>query len=115
MSAKAASSQAQLQRRLCLLAECGKVRYDRDAVCAESGLCLASRFGPGDNPLPRLCADVQRTLSPPFDDTDPRLKKSALEYYDLIREDVRWLECQWDAEYTASDRYPSTMSMLRRF
>src|SRR5437762_9735305 len=41
-----------------------------------------------------------------FDDTDPRLKKSALEYYDLIREDVRWLECQWDAEYIASDRIP---------
>ncbi len=41
-----------------------------------------------------------------FDDTDPRLKKSALEYYDLIREDVRWLECQWDAEYIASDRVP---------
>ncbi|TMI70637.1 glutamate--tRNA ligase, partial [Candidatus Bathyarchaeota archaeon] len=39
-----------------------------------------------------------------FDDTDPRLKRSALEYYDLIREDVRWLECQWDAEYIASDR-----------
>jgi glutamyl-tRNA synthetase len=41
-----------------------------------------------------------------FDDTDPRLKKSALEYYDLIREDVRWLECPWDAEYIASDRIP---------
>src|SRR3989442_6864947 len=41
-----------------------------------------------------------------FDDTDPRLKKSALEYYDLIREDVRWLECQWDGEYIASDRIP---------
>src|SRR5437588_10113772 len=41
-----------------------------------------------------------------FDDTDPRLKKSALEYYDLIREDVHWLECQWDAEYIASDRIP---------
>src|SRR5438093_2157418 len=41
-----------------------------------------------------------------FDDTDPRLKKSALEYYDLIRVDVRWLECQWDAEYIASDRVP---------
>jgi len=41
-----------------------------------------------------------------FDDTDPRLKKSALEYYDLIREDVPWLECQWDAEYIASDRIP---------
>ncbi len=41
-----------------------------------------------------------------FDDTDPRLKKSALEYYDMIREDVRWLECQWDTEYIASDRIP---------
>jgi glutamyl-tRNA synthetase len=41
-----------------------------------------------------------------FDDTDPRLKKSALEYYDLIREDMRWLECQWDEEYIASDRIP---------
>ena len=41
-----------------------------------------------------------------FDDTDPRLKKSALEYYDLIRQDVRWLECQWDDEYIASDRIP---------
>src|SRR2546427_11580450 len=41
-----------------------------------------------------------------FDDTEPRLKKSALEYYDLIREGVRSLECQWDAEYIASDRIP---------
>jgi glutamyl-tRNA synthetase len=41
-----------------------------------------------------------------FDDTDPRLKKSALQYYGMIREDVRWLECQWDAEYIASDRVP---------
>src|SRR5205809_3109341 len=42
-----------------------------------------------------------------FDDTDPRLRKSALEYYGLIRADVRWLECQWDAEYIASDRVPA--------
>ena len=41
-----------------------------------------------------------------FDDTDPRLKKSALEYYDAIRQDVRWLECQWDEEHIASDRIP---------
>ncbi len=41
-----------------------------------------------------------------FDDTDPRLKKSALEYYDLIREDLRWLKCEWDDEYIASDRIP---------
>ena len=39
-----------------------------------------------------------------FDDTDPRLKKSALEYYEAIRTDLRWLECSWDQEYIASDR-----------
>jgi len=41
-----------------------------------------------------------------FDDTDPRLKKSALEFYEAIREDLRWLECQWDDEFIASDRVP---------
>ena len=42
-----------------------------------------------------------------FEDTDPRLKKSALEYYDAIREDLRWLQCQWDEEYIQSDRIPT--------
>jgi len=41
-----------------------------------------------------------------FEDTDPRLKKSVLEYYDLIREDIRWLECEWDQEFIQSDRTP---------
>jgi glutamyl-tRNA synthetase len=39
-----------------------------------------------------------------FEDTDPRLKKAALQYYDLIRADIRWLECTWDEEYYQSDR-----------
>ena len=39
-----------------------------------------------------------------FEDTDPRLKKTALEFYDLIREDLKWLGCAWDAEYIQSDR-----------
>jgi len=39
-----------------------------------------------------------------FEDTDPRLKKAALQYYGLIREDLRWLECTWDEEYFQSDR-----------
>jgi glutamyl-tRNA synthetase len=39
-----------------------------------------------------------------FEDTDPRLKKSVLEFYDLIKEDMEWLECKWDAEYIQSDR-----------
>jgi len=39
-----------------------------------------------------------------FEDTDPRLKRSALEFVDLIREDLLWLGCKWDAEYIQSDR-----------
>jgi len=39
-----------------------------------------------------------------FEDTDPRLKRSSLEYYDAIRSDLRWLGCEWDEEYVQSDR-----------
>ncbi len=41
-----------------------------------------------------------------FEDTDPRLKKSALQFYDAIREDLTWLGCKWDAEFIQSDRLP---------
>src|SRR3989454_4313215 len=41
-----------------------------------------------------------------FEDADPRLKKSALEYYDAIRDDLKWLECPWDQEWIQSDRHP---------
>lgn len=41
-----------------------------------------------------------------FEDTDPRLKKSALQFYELIREDLRWLGCEWDGEFIQSDRLP---------
>lgn len=41
-----------------------------------------------------------------FEDTDPRLKKSALQFYDLIREDLTWLGCRWDGEFIQSDRLP---------
>ncbi len=41
-----------------------------------------------------------------FEDTDPRLKKSALQFYDLIREDIAWLGCKWNAEFIQSDRLP---------
>jgi len=41
-----------------------------------------------------------------FEDTDPRLKKSALPFYDFIREDLTWLGCKWDKEFTQSDRVP---------
>jgi glutamyl-tRNA synthetase len=39
-----------------------------------------------------------------FEDTDPKTKKPALEFYDSIREDLKWLGCKWDEEYIQSDR-----------
>jgi len=39
-----------------------------------------------------------------FEDTDPRLKRSALPFYDAIREDLKWLGCKWDMEAIQSDR-----------
>ncbi|MCS7120506.1 MAG: glutamate--tRNA ligase [Candidatus Bathyarchaeota archaeon] len=39
-----------------------------------------------------------------FEDTDPRLKRSSLEFFDLIRNDLEWLGCRWDEEYIQSDR-----------
>lgn len=41
-----------------------------------------------------------------FEDTDPRLKRSALEFYDMIRDDLSWLGCKWDNEFIQSDRIP---------
>jgi len=41
-----------------------------------------------------------------FEDTDPRLKRSALPFYEAIREDLRWLDCKWDMEAIQSDRLP---------
>jgi glutamyl-tRNA synthetase len=39
-----------------------------------------------------------------FEDTDPRLKRTALEFYDKIRDDLEWLGCKPDEEYIQSDR-----------
>ena len=41
-----------------------------------------------------------------FEDTDPKVKRPSLEFYDKIREDLEWLECKADAEYIQSDRIP---------
>ncbi|MEM1587665.1 MAG: glutamate--tRNA ligase [Candidatus Bathyarchaeia archaeon] len=41
-----------------------------------------------------------------FEDTDPRLKRSSLKFYDDIKEDLLWLNCEWDEEYIQSDRIP---------
>ena len=42
-----------------------------------------------------------------FEDTDPKLKRPVLEFYDCIREDLAWLECKPDEEYIQSDRIPT--------
>ncbi len=39
-----------------------------------------------------------------FEDTDPRLKKSSLQFMDLIRKDLEWLGCYPDEEHIQSDR-----------
>ncbi|MEM3055086.1 MAG: glutamate--tRNA ligase [Candidatus Bathyarchaeia archaeon] len=41
-----------------------------------------------------------------FEDTDPKLKRPVLEFYNRIREDLAWLECKPDEEHTQSDRIP---------
>jgi len=41
-----------------------------------------------------------------FEDTDPKLKRPVLEFYDRIREDLAWLGCNPDEEYIQSDRIP---------
>jgi glutamyl-tRNA synthetase len=39
-----------------------------------------------------------------FEDTDPKVKRPVLEFYDRIREDLDWLGCKPDEEYIQSDR-----------
>jgi glutamyl-tRNA synthetase len=41
-----------------------------------------------------------------FEDTDSKTKKPKLEFYKAIREDLEWLNCNWDAEFIQSDRLP---------
>jgi glutamyl-tRNA synthetase len=57
-----------------------------------------------------LCYDYARMYKGKFivrfEDTDPKLKKPILEFYDRIREDLAWLGCKPDEEYIQSDRIP---------
>jgi glutamyl-tRNA synthetase len=41
-----------------------------------------------------------------FEDTDPKVKKPSLEFYDSIRQDLKWLGCKVDEEYIQSNRLP---------
>lgn len=41
-----------------------------------------------------------------FEDTDPKIKRPFLKFYDSIRQDLKWLGCKVDEEYIQSDRLP---------
>jgi len=41
-----------------------------------------------------------------FEDTDPKVKKPRLPFYDSIREDLAWLKCKPDGEFIQSNRLP---------
>ena len=41
-----------------------------------------------------------------FEDTDPKIKKPVLKFYQSIRADLKWLGCKIDEEYIQSDRLP---------
>ena len=41
-----------------------------------------------------------------FEDTDPKIKRPSLKFYDSIRQDLKWLGCEVDEEYIQSDRLP---------
>ena len=53
-----------------------------------------------------------------FEDTDPKTKPPVLEAYELIREDLRWLNISWDAEYIQSQRmeiyYQHAQELIKR-
>ena len=58
-----------------------------------------------------LCHDYARMYEGRFilrfEDTDPKIKRPVLEFYDRIREDLSWLQCRPDEEYIQSDRLPT--------
>ncbi|MGC8568746.1 MAG: glutamate--tRNA ligase [Nitrososphaeria archaeon] len=77
---------------------------------------VVTRFAPNPNSVLHLGSSRAAILSHEyarmyggkfilrFEDTDPRLKRSDLKYYDYIREDLRWLGITWDEEYLQSQR-----------
>jgi len=58
-----------------------------------------------------LCYEYAKMYKGSFrlrlEDTDPRLKRSALPFYAAIPEDLKWLGCKWDMEVIQSDRLPA--------
>ncbi|HKZ93224.1 MAG TPA: glutamate--tRNA ligase [Candidatus Bathyarchaeia archaeon] len=58
-----------------------------------------------------LCDEYAKMYNGSFrvrlEDTDPRLKRSALPFYAAIPVDLKWLGCKWDMEVIQSDRLPA--------
>jgi len=58
-----------------------------------------------------LCDEYAKIYNGSFrvrlEDTDPRLKRSALPFYEAIPNDLKWLGCEWDMEVIQSDRLPA--------
>jgi glutamyl-tRNA synthetase len=83
---------------------------------ADSYPLIVTRFAPnpdcvlhlGSTRAIVLCHEYARMYDGKFilrlEDTDPRLKKPKLEFYDLIADDVLWLGCKWDEKVIQSDR-----------
>lgn len=49
-----------------------------------------------------------------FEDTDPRLKRSDVRFYEMIREDLGWLGIRWDEEHVQSSRLEIYYEHARR-
>ena len=88
---------------------------DEDLRNGKNGGRVATRFPPEPNGYlhighaKSICLNFgtakkyNGTCNLRFDDTNP--VKEEIEYVDAIKEDVRWLGFQWDAEYYASDYF----------
>ena len=88
---------------------------DEDILNGKNGGRVATRFPPEPNGYlhighaKSICLNFgtahkyNGTCNLRFDDTNP--VKEEIEYVDAIKEDVRWLGFQWDAEYYASDYF----------
>jgi glutamyl-tRNA synthetase len=49
-----------------------------------------------------------------FEDTDPKTKKPQIQFYETIRQDLKWLGCKVDEEYIQSDRLEIYYEIVRK-
>ncbi len=86
---------------------------------AEEYDMIVTRFSPNpDAPIHLgsaraiiLCHEYAKTYKGKFlvrfEDTDPKLKKPQLQFYEFIKADLRWLDCEPDEYYIQSNRLPT--------